>query len=121
LGSSFCRRAALKLATERIPGKSKHGKDPVPLQFLKDIHIDFEAIKHEGKFKQEYRKRLDSLPIDQETATLIVDEANYAFKLNMDIFKELEGNWILSMLRLTWNSLRSQFQRRSPAEAAPQA
>ncbi len=82
---------------------------------------DFEAIKHEGKFKQEYRKQLNSLPIDQETASRIVEEANYAFKLNMDIFKELEGNWILSMLRLTWNSLRSQFQRRSAAEAAPQA
>jgi heme oxygenase len=85
---------------------------------------DFEQIKHEGKFKQQYRAALDGLDLDQATIERIVAEANYAFKLNMDLFQELEGNWILSMLRLGWNSLLSQFQKGSstdPAGAAAQS
>ena len=44
--------------------------------------------------KINYSSTLDSLPIDQLTADLIVEEANLAFKCNMEIFKELEGNLI---------------------------
>ncbi|MEN9202594.1 MAG: biliverdin-producing heme oxygenase [Thermostichus sp. DG_1_6_bins_120] len=73
---------------------------------------DFEQIPHEGKFKQRYRAQMDALDLDQVTIDRIVAEANYAFKMNMDLFRELEGNWLLSMARLTWNSLKSQFQRR---------
>ncbi len=79
---------------------------------------DFEQIKHEGKFKKEYRAVLDSLPVDQETVERIVAEANHAFVLNMKLFRELEGNWFLSMIRLTWNSLRAQFERKSAQPAA---
>ncbi len=73
---------------------------------------DFEQIPHEGKFKQRYRAQMDELGLDQVTIDRIVAEANYAFKMNMDLFRELEGNWLLSMARLTWNSLVSQFQRK---------
>lgn len=80
---------------------------------------DFEQIPHEGKFKQRYRAQLDALELDQTTIDRIVAEANYAFKLNMDLFRELEGNWLLSMARLAWNSLLSQFQRKpARSEAA---
>lgn len=81
---------------------------------------DFEAIKHEGKFKNQYRATLDGLNLDQDTIDRVVAEANYAFKLNMALFEELEGNWLVSMTRLAWNSLLSQFQRGSvdPAAAA---
>ncbi|MGY2945502.1 heme oxygenase (biliverdin-producing, ferredoxin) [Thermostichus sp. MS-CIW-39] len=80
---------------------------------------DFEQIPHEGKFKQRYRAQLDALELDQTTIDRIVAEANYAFKLNMDLFRELEGNWLLSMARLAWNSLLSQFQRKpTRSEAA---
>lgn len=81
----------------------------------------FENIKHEGKFKNQYRAILDTLPIDQSTIDRIVAEANYAFELNMMMFKELEGSWILSMARLAWNSVVSQFQRPIRTEAAPSA
>jgi heme oxygenase len=37
---------------------------------------------------------LDELPIDDATATRIVDEANAAFGLNMKLFQELEGNLV---------------------------
>ncbi|GAB4210527.1 MAG: heme oxygenase (biliverdin-producing) [Synechococcales cyanobacterium] len=79
---------------------------------------DFELIKHEGAFKKKYRAMLDELNLDEATITRIVDEANYAFKLNMELFRELEGNWVLSMLRLTWNSLRSQLDRKSGSRPA---
>jgi Heme oxygenase len=80
---------------------------------------DFEQIPHEGKFKQRYRAQMDALGLDQATIDRIVAEANYAFKLNMDLFRELEGNWLLSMARLAWNSLLSQFQRKpARSEAA---
>lgn len=79
---------------------------------------DFELIKHEGKFKNEYRSVLSSLPLDQAKIDQIVDEANYAFKLNMELFRELEGNWFMSMIQLGWNSLREQIQRmKQPATA----
>tara|TARA_Y100001968_G_scaffold47153_1_gene37359 strand:+ start:18582 stop:19289 length:708 start_codon:yes stop_codon:yes gene_type:complete len=54
----------------------------------------FEEIKDDKIFKSQYRKNLDSLPIDQFMADLIIEEANQAFKYNMDMFKELEGNLI---------------------------
>ncbi|MEN9229967.1 MAG: biliverdin-producing heme oxygenase [Thermostichus sp. DG02_5_bins_236] len=80
---------------------------------------DFEQIPHEGKFKQRYRAQMDALGLDQVTIDRIVAEANYAFKMNMDLFRELEGNWLLSMARLAWNSLKSQFQRKpARSEAA---
>lgn len=79
---------------------------------------EFDQIKHEGKFKQKYRAILDELPVDQATADRIVEEANYAFKLNMMLFKELEGNWLVSMIRLTWNSIKTWFDRRTTRREA---
>ncbi len=66
---------------------------------------EFEQIRNHGAFKKDYRLALDTLPVDQQTAEAIVDEANHAFKINMDMFRELQGNWLVALLRLTWNSL----------------
>ena len=52
---------------------------------------EFTAIEDANAFKQKYRQALDELPIDQARADLIVEEANTAFKLNMELFQELEG------------------------------
>lgn len=82
---------------------------------------DFELIKHEGKFKNQYRSVLSGLPLDDMKIQQIVEEANYAFKLNMDLFRELEGNWLVSMIRLGWNSLREQIQRMTRPTAAAQS
>lgn len=79
---------------------------------------EFDQIKHEGKFKQHYRAVLDQLPVDQPTIDRIVEEANYAFKLNMMLFKELEGNWFVSMIRLAWNSLVTWLERRTTRREA---
>lgn len=41
-------------------------------------------------FKERYRQVLNSLPINEATIEKIVNEANYAFALNRDVFHELE-------------------------------
>ena len=55
---------------------------------------EFEQIPDEKEFKRVYRERLDSLSIDDAAGDRIVEEANAAFGLNMNMFKELEGNLI---------------------------
>ncbi len=66
---------------------------------------EFEEIKDEKLFKIKYSQILDSLPIDQKMAGLIVDEANYAFKCNMDMFQELEGNLIAAIGKVLFGFL----------------
>ena len=64
---------------------------------------DFDEIKDPKEFKLKYSRTLNSLPIDQEMADLIVEEANLAFKYNMDMFKELEGNLIAVIGKLLFS------------------
>ncbi|MCC0178391.1 biliverdin-producing heme oxygenase [Waterburya agarophytonicola K14] len=52
-----------------------------------DTLLSIGAIK---EFKLQYRDALNSLPIDEELATEIVNEANYAFRLNCDLLHSLE-------------------------------
>ena len=64
-------------------------------------------------FKLKYSQILDSLPIDQDMANSIIDEANLAFKYNMDMFKELEGNLIASIGKLLFSFLTRKVRRGS--------
>lgn len=48
------------------------------------------TVEARRAFKERYRQALDSLPIDEATMERIVEEANYAFKLNRDVVHELE-------------------------------
>ena len=51
----------------------------------------FPEIKEGGvKFKKEYRKRLDCIPLTPQEMDVIVGEANVAFVLNMRMFEELD-------------------------------
>ncbi len=72
---------------------------------------EFQEIKDEKAFKDNYRKTMDELPIDEATGDRIVDEANAAFGLNMKMFEELEGNLIRAIGQLLFNSLT---KRRTP-------
>jgi heme oxygenase (biliverdin-producing, ferredoxin) len=65
----------------------------------------FDAIPDEKAFKNEYRQAMNQLPIDETTAQAIVDEANDAFHMNMNLFKELEGNLIMAIGKILFNSL----------------
>ena len=66
---------------------------------------NFEQIPDKQAFKEKYRQALDKLPIDDISADKIVAEANYAFKLNMQILQELETLLIETIGRDTYNSL----------------
>ena len=66
---------------------------------------EFERIDDKQGFKNRYSQTLNSLPIDQNMADLIVDEANFAFKCNMDMFQELEGNLIASIGKVLFGFL----------------
>ena len=69
---------------------------------------EFEDISDEKAFKNAYRQAMNDLPLDEETVERIVDEANYAFKLNMEMFKELEGNLIQAIGKMLYNTLTSR-------------
>jgi len=74
---------------------------------------NFETIDDEKEFKNKYRQALNDLPVDLETAEKIVDEANSAFKMNMKMFEELEGNLIMAIGKMLFNSLTSRRRRGS--------
>ncbi|NMG58870.1 heme oxygenase (biliverdin-producing) [Geitlerinema sp. P-1104] len=79
---------------------------------------EFAEIPDEKAFKAEYRQAMDSLPIDEAQADRIVDEANDAFKLNMVMFEELEGNLIKAIGQMLFNSLTRR-RSRNANEPAP--
>lgn len=66
---------------------------------------EFADIPDEKVFKNEYRQALNDLPVDQETAERIVEEANAAFRMNMAMFNELEGNLIKAIGIMLFNTL----------------
>ncbi len=66
---------------------------------------EFEDIADEKAFKDKYRQAMNELPIDQATAEKIVDEANAAFAMNMELFQELEGNLIKAVGVMLFNTL----------------
>ena len=68
---------------------------------------EFETISDKKGFKTTYRTALDTLPIDQSVANSIIVEANYAFRLNMYMFDELEGNEFKSLLKVLCGWVRS--------------
>jgi heme oxygenase len=72
---------------------------------------NFENIPDEKAFKVQYRQALDELNVDQATADQIVVEANDAFKLNMKMFQELEGNLIKAIGQMFFNSVTRRRNR----------
>lgn len=74
---------------------------------------EFEDISDEKEFKNQYRQRMNNLPIDQATADQIVNEANDAFGMNMKMFNELEGNLVKAIGIMLFNSLTRRRSRNS--------
>lgn len=69
-------RSALNLSPDR--GTKLHEFDAFP------------SAEARREFKGKYRDTLNDLPVDDELAQKIVDEANYAFSLNRDVMHALE-------------------------------
>ena len=73
--------------------------------------FEFEKIDSAKAFKDEYRSRLNNLPMDDVRASEIIDEAKKVFALNQSLFEELEGSWIRTLA----NCLPLGFNRRKRA------
>tara|TARA_B100001996_G_scaffold110652_1_gene83760 strand:- start:69 stop:755 length:687 start_codon:yes stop_codon:yes gene_type:complete len=69
---------------------------------------DFDKIDDAKEFKNGYRATLDALDIDESQVSAIIAEANYAFKLNMHIFDELEGNASKSLFKVLFGLIKSK-------------
>ena len=69
---------------------------------------DFPRIEDPKAWKTEYRAVLDSLELDESQRNALITEANYAFRLNMYMFDEIQGNVGKSLLTVLWNTIRGK-------------
>lgn len=72
---------------------------------------EFQDISDEKAFKATYRQAMNDLPLDEAAADRIVDEANAAFGMNMNLFNELEGNLIKAIGQMLFNTLTRRRSR----------
>ena len=66
---------------------------------------EFPMIEDAKAFKKNYRAVLDGLELDEQQRNAIITEANYAFRLNMYMFDELQVNATKSLGKILWNTL----------------
>ncbi len=66
---------------------------------------DFPNISDTKGFKESYRTTLDSLGLDESQTNALIAEANYAFRLNMYMFDELQGNSTKSLFKILLNTI----------------
>nr|AUG32464.1 Heme oxygenase [Paulinella longichromatophora] len=79
---------------------------------------EFDTIHDEKAFKNTYKAAMNNLPINQAIADRIIEEANYAFKLNMNMFRELEGNLVAAIGKILFSFLTRR-QRTGSTEVLP--
>ena len=68
---------------------------------------EFPSIPNAKEFKNNYRAVLDNLGTTTAQEKELIEEANYAFQLNMFMFEEIQGNATKSFLRLALSYLGS--------------
>ena len=83
-----------------IAAKAMNLKDNEGLWFY-EFNID-----NKKEFKNTYRSTLNELSINQSQANAIITEANFAFRLNMYMFDELEGNGFWSFIKVIIGAIR---------------
>ena len=71
---------------------------------------EFPSIPDAKEFKNNYRAVLDNLDCDEQQINALITEANYAFRLNMYMFEEIQGSASKSFLRLALSYLGSFVQ-----------
>ena len=79
---------------KNIAEKSLNLRDGEGLHFY-----EFEGIADKKGFKTQYRNTLNNIPITQSMANAIITEANWAYRLNMFMFDELQGNGFWSFIK----------------------
>ena len=74
----------------------------------KDVGLafyEFDDIADKKAFKNKYREALDTITTDSSIINAIVTEANYAFRLNMYMFDELDGSAALGAWQVFFNTM----------------
>lgn len=66
---------------------------------------DFPMINDAKAFKTDYRAVLDGLEVNEHQVNTLITEANYAFRLNMYIFDELQGDAKKGLLKVLWATI----------------
>ena len=69
---------------------------------------DFDKIEDAKAYKNDYRSTLDAMDLDQSQIDAIISEANYAFKLNMYMFDEIQGSARKSLWTLLVNWIKGK-------------
>ena len=75
---------------------------------LKFYEFDIPNMK---EYKDKYRQTLNDLNMSEVQTSMLIDEANYAFKLNMLLFDELQGNPFKSIVKVLYSYLKERFKR----------
>ena len=84
-----------------IASKSLNLRDNEGLWFY-----EFDKIDDKKAFKNTYRNVLNNLRINQSQANAIITEANFAFRLNMYMFDELQGNGFWAFIKLIIGAIK---------------
>ena len=69
---------------------------------------DFPDVYDAKIFKTNYRRILDDLDLDQSQINALIAEANYAFRLNMYLFDELQGDATKSLIKVLCGLVREK-------------
>ena len=69
---------------------------------------EFDAIPDSKAFITDWYTALNALDLSEEQRERIVEEANVVFRLNIEVFNELEGNAVGSALRLALSTLKEK-------------
>ena len=69
---------------------------------------DFPNIKDAKEFKNLYRSRLNELNLDESKRNALITEANYAFRLNMYLFDELQGDAGKGLFKVIVGAIKSK-------------
>jgi heme oxygenase len=70
---------------------------------------DFSDIRNTKEFIEQWYSTLNQLDLTEADQRAIVDEANVVFKLNIDLFEELEGSPISASWNMFVSSLKEAF------------
>jgi len=71
---------------------------------------NFQDIPDGKVFINEWYTKLNALGLSQAEKEACVDEANVVFRLNIELFEELEGSVFKTIFQLAWSSLMDRFR-----------
>ena len=69
---------------------------------------DFPRIEDAKAFKTNYKAVLDGLELNESEINALIAEANHAFKLNMYLFDEIQGNALQQLIKLAFKFIKSK-------------